>query len=461
MKQYLLLDSLFFTGSFSVPDNLKIRDNFLIAVKSLLRRPLRTIIVLQGIIWGVALTVFPASLREGAHNQARLRAQELGIDRISIHLQDAESGDALTLEDCAEIDKTFGPKSAAPKTRRILACAPVNVKEGRKARTAESANEITTDIIHTTPQSEEARSFRAAKGRYITQQDIDRHGKVCVLEALIAKELFGEEDPVGRTIFIQYSLIDIQPYRVVGVMEKRSEEQLSTDDYGFKDKGDKSIVERFTRPLGLMRPDEHWKRSEMSIHTPLIPADGPATKVEWILLRAANADTTRDVENAINDFLLERGRTVAVYGNLFYPMLIASEQDVSSRLYLAIMIASMLMSGLAIVNTMLIAVLERAREIAIRRIEGARKRDIAAQFLTETLLMCFIGAVTGVPVGLGLAWSNILLRPRFHTLSAVALPWGEVLPVIGIALLVGVLAGLLPARRAAQVDPVVTLSRSA
>jgi len=450
-----------FAGHFSVLDNLKILDNFIIAVKSLLRRPLRTIIVLQGIIWGVALTVFPASLREGARNQAHLRAQELGLDRISVQLQDAGSGDALTLADCAEIEKSFGSKSAAPQTRRILACAPVNVKEGRKARTAESADEVTTDIIYTTPQSEEARSFRAARGRYITREDIDRRDNVCVLEALIAKQLFGDEDPIGGIIVIQYSLIDIRAYRVVGVMEKRNDDQLSTDDYGFKDRGDRSIMERFTKPLGLMRPNEHWKRSETSIHIPLIPANGPATKVEWILLRAAQADNTREVENALNDFLLERGHTVAVYGNLFYPMLIASEQDLSSRLYLAIMIASMLMSGLAIINTMLIAVLERSREIAIRRIEGARRRNIAAQFITETSLMCLIGAVAGVPVGMGLAWVNIMLRPRFHALSAVALPWGELLPVIGIALLVGVLAGLLPARRAAKVDPVVTLSRSA
>jgi ABC-type antimicrobial peptide transport system permease subunit len=142
-------------------------------------------------------------------------------------------------------------------------------------------------------------------------------------------------------------------------------------------------------------------------------------------------------------------------------MLIASEQDISSRLYLAIMLVCMLLSGLAIVNTMLIAVLERAREIAIRRVEGARRRDIAAQFVTETALMCVIGAIIGMPVGLGLAWANIILRPRFHTLSAVGLPWGVVLPIIGAALVVGVLAGLLPARRAAKVDPVVTLSRSA
>lgn len=453
---------------------MKIRDNFLIAVKSLLRRPLRTIIVLQGVIWGVALTVFPASLREGAYQQARLRAQELGIDRVSIQVQDPESGDALTVADCDAVNAAFGPGGYSIEGLRVLACAPVKVMEGRIVETADKKAQFTADIVMTSPESEEARSFRVARGRYFTRAEMEKGEAVCVLEALAARELFGDADPIGQSVRVSYlialpeeiivdpSVTGTEPrYTVIGVMEKRSEEQLNTDDYGFRDKGDKGIMERFTKPLGLLRPKERWKRSETAVHVPLLLSEGAATKVDWILLRAANAEKTRQLEQSVNDFLVERGHKVAVYGNLFYPMLIENEKNTSARLYLAIMIACMIMSGLAIVNTMLISVIERSREIAIRRTEGARRRDIAAQFVTESAVMCFIGAILGVPVGLGLAWANILFRPRFHSFSAVAMPWGELALVIVVALFVGVIAGLLPARRAAKVEPVVILSRGA
>jgi putative ABC transport system permease protein len=457
---------------------LKIRDNFQIAIKALLRKPLRTIIVLQGIIWGVALAVFPASVREGALNQARLRAQELGIDRVSIQLQDTDSGDALTLGDCDEMKRVFGPGGNMPETRRVMACAPVRVSEGLEAGRPESGKELSTDVIQTTPDLQEAWYFRAARGRYLTQDDIEHHNNVCVLEALAAEKMFGNEDPIGKTILVRPPKEDarkapggttaarrargkVESFKVVGVMEKRSAERLETDDYGFRDKGEGNVIERLSKPLGLLRPKVQWKRSEMSIHTPLFPEEGENSKVDWILIRASHAENTRELEQAVSDFLLDRGHRVAVFGNLLYPILVESEQHINSRLYLAVMVACMLMSGIAIMNTMLITVVEREREIAIRRTEGARRRDIAAQFITESSAMCVIGAVIGVPVGLGMSWLNIMLRPRFHSLSAVGFPWVDILIVAGAALCVGLVAGVLPAARAARLEPVVILSRSA
>lgn len=432
----------------------------MIAVKALLRRPWRSLVVLQGVIWGVALTVFPASLREGARNQARLKAEELGIDRITIQSQYEDAGDALTLKDCDEIRGAFGPSGGMPENLRVTACAPLVVRGDLRVRLPGSLKSIKTDALFTTPESEAARSFHVALGRYLTREDVEDDRKVCVLEALAASALFGDEDPVGRTVLIPGRRKG-ERYEVVGVMEKRSEERLGTDDYGFRNSGGGSVVERFAKPLGLRMPQQTWKRSETAVHLPLAPESGAETRVDWILLRAAHAENTHELKKALNDFLVERNHSVAIYGNLFYPMLIESERHTYGVLYLAVLLVCLLMSALAIVNVMLIAVMERSREIAIRRTEGARRRHIAAQFMLESALMCVIGAAIGLPTGLGLAWVNLLLRPRFHTLSAVGMPWGTVLPAMGAALAVGILAGVLPASRAASVEPVVILSRSA
>jgi len=439
---------------------MRIRDHFLIAIKSLLRRPWRSLVVVQGVIWGVALTVFPASLREGARNQACLRAEEFGVDRISIQLHHEGSGGALTLEDCDAIRSAFGPSSSALPARRVVACAPLVVERDLLVGVVSDPKPITTDRLLTTPEAQDARSFHVARGRYITPDDIECNRRVCVLEALAAAALFGREDPLGKTVVVRQWL-KTEYLEVVGVMEKRSEERLGTDDYGFRNRGDNSVVERFTKPMGLKRPEQRWKRSEMAVHVPLVPERGANTKVDWILLRAARADKTVELKTAVNDLLVERGHTVAIYGNLFYPMLIESEQHTYGVLYLAIMLTCLLMSGLAIVNTMLIAIMERSREIAIRRTEGARRWHIAVQFVLESAIMCAIGAVVGLPVGLGLAWVSLLLSPRQHALSAIGLPWGILLPALAAALAVGVLAGVLPARRAASIDPVVILSRNA
>ena len=438
---------------------MKIRDHFLIAVKSLLRRPWRSLVVLQGVIWGVALTVFPASLRSGAYDQARMKAEEFGVDRVSIQVQHPDTGDVLTLGDCDAIRAAFGPEGGAPEDRRVLACAPI-VEKNLWVASMPDSTPTRMDVLFTTAESQEARSFHAARGRYITEDDIRNARRVCVLEALAAEKLFKDEDPLGKTLLIRQGF-RMERFRVIGVMEKRSRERLGTDDYGFNRRKGKSMVEKFTGPLGLRRPEQAWKRSEMAVHAPLTSDRGADTKVDWILVRAAKADSTRELKKALNDFLVERGHTVAMYSNLFYPMLIESERHTYGVLYLGILIVCLLMSALAIVNTMLIAVMERSREIAIRRTEGARKWHIAAQFMFESTLMCLVGALIGLPTGLGLAWLNLLLRPRYHALIAVGMPWGTVLPAVGMALAVGILAGVLPAGKAASVDPVVVLSRSA
>ena len=99
--------------------------------------------------------------------------------------------------------------------------------------------------------------------------------------------------------------------------------------------------------------------------------------------------------------------------------------------------------------------MERHREIAIRRVEGASKKDIIWQFLTEGIVLCVVGALLGVPLGLGLAYIVSLYEP--YAISGVSVPLKDVLFALGCAVLLGTVAAILPAKRAANLDPVVIL----
>ena len=429
----------------------KIIRNILIGLRAVVKRPWRNILVLQGIIWGVALIVFPASLRTGSKALARQKAHELRLDHLSIESQIKEVGECLSLADFVALEKEFVPG-------RVVAAAPVQVREGYRLEAQDGV--VETSLVITTPSMQQARDFRVARGRYFTAEDIEKREKVCVLEPGLAKELFPGQDPLNRHVDVHRPRgMPPRRLKVIGVMEQRDPESLATNDLGFTRAREIEAIKLVAQPLGLRNPKQEWKYSDRCIHLPLTDGGGD-TVIDWIVLKAVDAANTKQLQRELMNLFARRGRKAAIYGNLFYPALVEAEKHTYDVLYLAIFFVCVGMSGMAIVIVMLISVVERSREIAIRRIEGAERADIRLQFLAEGGILCLLGGVAGVPLGLLLAEISAWLRPHIQPLVAVGFPWETALLAVAGATVVGIVSALLPARRAAGLEPAVVLSQN-
>jgi len=408
--------------------------NLRLAARSLLRTPVRSILVLQGIAWAVGIAIFPAAVLEGSRAAAIRRADEVGTGRIVL---EAEPGArALTLEDAAALRQGlegFQRFQVAPF--RVVEAPPVH-------------------LLGTDEFGAAVRSQRIARGRYLAPGDlVEGAPAVAILEPLAADALSPGADPLGRRIPIPG--LDAVEAEVVGVLAPRSAAALQTDDFGLAmDHRMANRMRRMLEAFGVARADDAWKRSERGVHLParLLPRDGGAADV--LVVRAIPQEAPMLAE-ALQGAIVARGGAAMARTNLAWPILASPRLEEYFRLKDALVLACLGMGAIVIANVLLLSVMERTGEIAVRRAEGATRGDIAAQFLAEAGALGAAGAALGVPLGLALAWVRIQFVP--YTLFDFAFPASTAAWAAGTGVAAAVLAGILPARRAALLDPAAAL----
>jgi putative ABC transport system permease protein len=323
-----------------------------------------------------------------------------------------------------------------------------------------------TTLVGTDESSTETRSFFTAKGRYLKAADIADNDPVCVLESAAAHRLFPGKSPLGETVIVRAGG-DLLRLRVIGVMEKRDEEQLATDEHGFRrddslsGKGAKfrlrlvkDIIGKIKFMLGVRTEDTGWKRSERCVHVPLTLLEEKNDSIDWLLVKT-DPLSLMGCAGIIQNTLVARNKEPVILYNLFLPILLSDQLKVKDDLTAALFLLCLFMGGIVIANVMLMSVMERSREIAIRRVEGASRKDIVVQFLTEGTVISVTGALLGIPLGLGLAYIASLFEPA--AIATVGIPLAEALIAVACAVALGTLAAIAPARRAARLDPVVIL----
>jgi putative ABC transport system permease protein len=257
-------------------------------------------------------------------------------------------------------------------------------------------------------------------------------GKVCLIGATVARQLFGAADPVDQTIRIKRV-----PFTVIGVLETKGQSLMGTDQ-------DDVIL--------------------MPITTARTRVIGSATaakqrSVGTIWVKVAEGMSTHTVEDQVRGLLRQRHRLQPGADDDFSMRNLAevmAAQEASSRV-LALLLAavasvSLLVGGIGIMNIMLVSVTERTREIGLRMAVGARTRDILGQFLVEAVTLSLIGGLAGVALGTGAAALIASLAGWRVSLSAQA-----VLLAVGFAFAIGVSFGFYPARKAARLNPVEAL----
>jgi putative ABC transport system permease protein len=321
---------------------------------------------------------------------------------------------------------TVADADAIAELPGVQAVAPIHPGS---AQIVYGPNNWNTSVLGTTPDYLEVRSWPVVEGAGFTDSDVRSATRVALIGKTAAQNLFGDEDPVGKTLRIRQS-----PFVVLGL--------LGTKGQGMdgRDQDDTIII-----PL-------------TTAQRKVFGSQFPGT-VRMTMVQTTTQEVMPQVETAMTQLLRQRHRIREGMDNDFFLRNLTAVADsaaestrVMSLLLGAIASISLLVGGIGIMNIMLVSVTERTREIGIRLAIGARERDILLQFLLEAIIISVAGCCIGVLVGIGGALLVNMLSD-----TAVIISWMSVLIAFGVAAATGVFFGFYPARKAAQLDPIEAL----
>jgi len=391
------------------------------AVEALGRYRLRTSLSVLGVVLGVAAVIAVMSVGEGAAREALAQVEALGLDNLV-----ARSSGGLSSTGAPKRGLTADDaERAAALVPGVEAASPLVLRYVKVSRSAASMN---APVLGVRPAYEAILRLSVTGGRFVSFPDEATSARVCVIGAQMARQLFGYANPVGEHIRI---LEDY--YQVVGVLQERGgTPQASGGALAWHDVNQAALV-----PLPTLTG-----------RTLALTPGQPVEEV-WLKLR----DGSRAVETAaVFQRVLEAGRTADAFSIVVPRELLAQRyrtQRTFSIVVGSVAALALLVGGIGIMNIMLTSVVERTREIGVRRTAGATRRDVRLQFLVEALLMTVGGGAAGIVAG-GLASVAIAAYAGWPThVSLVAVGLG-----VAVSLVVGLVFGLYPAMKAAALEPV-------
>jgi len=404
-------------------------ESLRIGIKSILVHKLRSLLTTLGVIFGVAAVISMLSIGEGAKRAAIEQIKLLGTNNIRVnHLK-------LTGEQAELAEKSFS-KGLSYEDGQLLRANLPNLSGVAPLKFVETGvmygnKESSGRVIGTDDSYVRVANFHPSEGRFITQLDVQESKRVCVIGAEVRKELFGYRNPVGRRIKIGDTW-----FTVLGVMEPKTIREGKTSVIKLRDIN-KDVYIPITTALKRFTDED---RSNF---------------VEEIAIQVKDEDQVITTSEIVKRLLQRTHHGVNDYEIIIPAELLAQSQR-TQRVFNIVMgsiaAISLLVGGIGIMNIMLASVTERTKEIGIRRAMGATERDILGQFLNETVLISVSGGTIGIILGAVMA-KGINLFAGWDTVISLF----SIVISFGISALVGIVFGLYPARKAAQMDPIAAL----
>jgi putative ABC transport system permease protein len=397
-----------------------------IAWEAILKNKVRFFLTMLGIIIGVAAVIIMVAISAGTEATIQEQITSLGSNLIFVQGSFSrggpgqESSGGLVYDDAAAIQEGVS--------------GVVSVVVEQDSSETVKAGDVTLDsidLLGTTIGFPSVRDMTIAEGRYFSQKEIDRKGKVAVLGSAIAVELFGTASPIGQTITVGNTKL-----AVIGVFKEKG--LVGNTDFDSRVYTPISVVfQKFTfNPFARFMGDRI--RMVYVEVDPKANLDDVITQIQLLLVRRHNVtvDTADFTITTQQDIISTRESTTAAFRSL-----LAWVAGVS-----------LIVGGIGIMNIMLVSVTERTREIGIRQAVGATTEDIRLQFLTEALLLSIVGGLIGIVVGVGGSYIFGALSDMRTVVQA-----SSILLAFGSAAIVGAFFGYYPANRAAQLDPIEAL----
>lgn len=396
----------------------------LVSAEVLLGHKLRTGLSLSGVAIGATALVLMVGAGQAAQEHALSKVRAEGTNLLVVQAGKFKSTGGRTRQ--VANFTTLKPTDVAALRRQLPGASSVAGLTQRRFTGTQQRMRASVTVSGAEPEALEIRNIRPASGRLYTVLEERNLARVAVLGPTAAKNLFGEEDPVGRTF--QINKVD---WKVVGVTEPRGQ------DASGEDLDDIVFVPLRSAMIRLMKVTH--------IQTILLQCDSEAAMSSVAEAAAAILRKTHRLrEGKEDDFTIQDQR-----------QLLADEAQTSSAfttLVGGVAGASLLTGGVGILAVMLISVRERTREIGLRRALGARKTDIRLQFLMESGALAGVGGILGAVAGLG----GTALTCHLAKWPLI-LPWHTVGIAFFLCLGMGVAFGLYPAVKASRLEPATAL----
>ncbi len=386
---------------------------------------LRTALTMLGMVIGVGSVVLMMAIGQGAQYAVAQTISTMGSNLYIVVAGSTSTagvrsgsggGPSLNVADADAIAELDGVATTAP------------VHQGTQ-QLVYGPNNWSATVVGTTPAYLDARSWNIVSGYAFSESDVRSASRVALIGKTAAENLFGADDPVGKTIRIRQN-----PFTIVGLLGSKGQ------NLDGRDQDDTVIIPLTTAQRKVFGT----------------PFQG---SVRVVMVQANSAEAMPIVEKSVTALLRQRHRIREGTDNDFYIRNLAAAADsaaettrVMSLLLGAIASVSLLVGGIGIMNIMLVSVTERTREIGIRMAIGARQKDILTQFLLEAIMISIAGCLIGLVLGIGGA-----LLINAITDMVIVISGGSVLVAFGVAAGVGVFFGFYPARKAAALDPIEAL----
>jgi macrolide transport system ATP-binding/permease protein len=397
--------------------------NFQQAARGLWANKLRTCLSALGIIVGVAAVIVMLALGHAAQDSVQRQIAALGSNRLVITPNAQNTGGVRQLAGAVSrltVDEAMNINGRIPTVSAVSG----NVRGGVQA--VYGHNNVSTTLMGMMPGAEQIYSSTPTYGRSFTMEECLLRKRVALLGTTVLLGLFGHDNPVGQTIEINHI-----PFTVIGVLPSKG------SDSNGNDKDDVIVVPLQTAMYRVLGKQY----------------------VDWIDTSATDASVVDDTENKLQDLTAEWPHIPGVTSNSYrvFNMAAIAQALRAVTTTLSIMLASvaaisLVVGGIGIMNIMLVSVTERTREIGLRKALGARKRDIQAQFLIESVTLCLGGGFLGIALG----WIVTLVIGYFQdawmnpTLVSIVLS-------CGFSVAVGIGFGYWPAVLASRLDPIEAL----
>jgi putative ABC transport system permease protein len=396
---------------------------------SLLAHKLRSLLTMLGMIFGVGAVVAMLSITAGAEKQMMSFIDELGVNNIIVEAREAVDRNELQQVRAISPGLTFRDfRAISENVPGVEALTPR--KRFKPQRVLPKTAQEAPQLIGVLPNFVEINSLKLVAGRFFTDEETLRSAPVCVLGESAKLNLLGYEDAIGK-----YVKINDVWLQVIGVLTPQA--STDTDVEGVQALNRNNLV---IAPLNtVMRRFEDntsWLKDE----------------IDGIYLKVKSGTDSVDTANVVRAILSATHKDAGDF-TVIVPAGLLEERRRTQFIFKVVMICiagiSLLVGGIGIMNIMLATVLERTREIGIRRAIGARQGDIIRQFLTEAVMISIVGGLIGIGFGFTLSrliataagWSTVV------TTSSIAIAFG-------VSVFIGLLFGIYPAVQAARLDPI-------
>ena len=399
-----------------------------IALRALRVNKLRSTLTMLGIIIGVGAVITMIAVGGGAQARVEEQIKSLGSNLMIIIPGSTTAGGVRLGGSSAQTLTEDDAWAIAREVSEVQVSAPSLRGSGQIV--AGNSN-WSTVIYGVTPEYLESRDWNIVAGRGFEPQETSGAGKVALIGQSVAKQLFGDADPVDQQVRIRKV-----PFTIVGVLDKKGQSMMGTDQ-------DDVILVPLTTARNRLFGNPQGKLRRVGV----------------ISVKVRDGQNMKDAEDRIRELMRQRHKLQAGADDDFTIRNlteILQAQEASSKvltlLLAAVASVSLLVGGIGIMNIMLVSVTERTREIGLRMAVGARAADILKQFLVEAVTLSLIGGLLGIALGLG----GSLAIGQFAGWRT-SLSGASVVLAVGFAAAIGIFFGFYPARKASRLLPIEAL----